>query len=197
MGNWGSIQPATASGAAALSAATTGTATSPGQKSGLLHGRHPNMATSNIVLDVSVGGGPSDSTDRVSLGRSIFRRNWSSSWQVELPAVLARRMIDATAGTRWGDVPLFAALLLCAVTVRADYDAGRAAWQAARHVEAVKEWRAAARANTPGRCWRSAAPSPGGSAPRRTSSRRTNGSTLPPGWAAPRRRPSATSWRRR
>ncbi|MDE0331907.1 MAG: SUMF1/EgtB/PvdO family nonheme iron enzyme [Nitrospinae bacterium] len=35
--------------------------------------------------------------------------------------------------------------LLCATTARADYGAGRTAWKAGRHAEALKEWRAAAR----------------------------------------------------
>lgn len=42
---------------------------------------------------------------------------------------------------------MMAALLLCAVAARADYEAGRAAWDAGRHVEAVREWRAAAQEN--------------------------------------------------
>ena len=41
---------------------------------------------------------------------------------------------------------LFAALmLLCASPARADYGAGRAAWKAGRYVEALNEWRTAAR----------------------------------------------------
>ena len=50
-------------------------------------------------------------------------------------------------GVKWGAVSLIAALTLSAVAARADYDKGQAAWDASRHVEAVQEWRAAARAN--------------------------------------------------
>ena len=52
-----------------------------------------------------------------------------------------------SAGTRWWIVPLFAALMLCAGAARADYEKGRVAWDAGRHVEAVGVWRAAAQAN--------------------------------------------------
>ena len=47
----------------------------------------------------------------------------------------------------WGAVLLFATLLLSAAAARADYEKGRAAWDAVRHFEAVKESRAAVRAN--------------------------------------------------
>ena len=47
-------------------------------------------------------------------------------------------------------VLIFAALaLLCASSARADYGAGRTAWEAGRHAEALKEWRGAARKGDP------------------------------------------------
>ena len=41
----------------------------------------------------------------------------------------------------------FAAVMTAAVTARADYEAGQAAWDAGRHVEAVAGWQEAAQAN--------------------------------------------------
>lgn len=55
--------------------------------------------------------------------------------------------MDVSARTKWWVVPLFAMLMLCAAAARADYEKGWAAWDAGRHVEAVRAWRAAAQAN--------------------------------------------------
>ena len=41
----------------------------------------------------------------------------------------------------------FAAVMIAAVTARADYEAGQVAWDAGRHVEAVAAWQEAAQAN--------------------------------------------------
>ena len=46
-----------------------------------------------------------------------------------------------------GVVVWLTALLLCAGAAQADYEAGRAAWDAGRHGEAVRQWEAAAKAN--------------------------------------------------
>lgn len=44
-------------------------------------------------------------------------------------------------------VAVLAGTMLCAGAARADCGKGQAAWDAGRHVEAVKEWEAGARAN--------------------------------------------------
>ena len=48
-------------------------------------------------------------------------------------------------GVTWRTVLCLAAMLSCASPARADYEAGQTAWQVGRHVEALSQWRAAAR----------------------------------------------------
>ena len=48
---------------------------------------------------------------------------------------------------KWGLVSCLTAVLICTAAARADFKSGQAAWDAGRHVEAVKEWRAAALVN--------------------------------------------------